>query len=69
MIKKGEKRTWNAGRSPKPVIAIDRLGTETRYPSGRDAARKLCLRQSGIAYVLSGSRKTTGGYQFRYADD
>ena len=69
MVKKGEKRHWCAGRKPKPVIAISPLGEETLYPSGRDAARNLNLRQSGITYVLSGQRKTTGGYRFKYADN
>ena len=52
----------------KPVIAIDGWGNETEYPSGREAARQLGIRQSGITYVLSGERKTAGGYRFRYAE-
>lgn len=69
MVKKGEKRGWSAGRKPRPVIAISPWGVETRYSSGREAARELGLRQSGIAYVLSGARKSTGHYRFKYADE
>ena len=53
----------------RPVIAIDGWGNETYFPSGRDAARKLGLNQSGVTYVLAGKRKKTGGYRFKYADD
>lgn len=52
----------------KPVVAIDGWGNETIFPSGREAARQLGIRQSGITYVLSGERKTAGGYRFKYAE-
>lgn len=52
----------------KPVIAIDGWGNETEYDSGREAARQLGISQSGITYVLSGERKTAGGYRFKYAE-
>ena len=66
---KGRARPIGAGRKPRPVIATDGRGNETCYPSGREAARQLAMRQSGITYVLSGERKTAGGYRFRYAED
>lgn len=56
-------------RRNKPVIAIDGWGKETRYSSGREAARQLGITQSGVTYVLSGQRKTSGGYRFRYAEE
>ena len=65
---KGRERPRNSGRPSKPVIAIDGWGNETLYPSGREAARQLGIRQSGVTYVLSGERKTAGGYRFRYAE-
>lgn len=52
----------------RPVIAINGWGEETWFPSGREAARQLGIHQSGVTYVLSGQRKTTNGYRFRYAD-
>ena len=63
------KRAWTAGRPSKPVIATNGWGKETWFPSGREAARKLGIQQSGVTYVLAGQRKKAGGYQFRYADD
>lgn len=65
---KGKPRTWNSGRKRRPVIAVNGWGEETRFSSGREAARELGIRQSGIAYVLSGKQKTSGGYSFRYDD-
>lgn len=62
-------KPWVAEAKSKPVIAINGWGKEFRFPSGREAARQLGLRQSGIAYCLSGQRKKTGGYRFRYADE
>lgn len=66
--KTDKTRSWNSGLKQKAVIAIDGWGNETLYPSGREAARQLGLNQSGITYVLSGKRKTSGGYRFRYAE-
>lgn len=65
--KKGSK-PWVAEAKSKPVIAINGWGKEKWFPSGREAARQLGLRQSGVNYVLTGQRKKTGGYRFRYAD-
>lgn len=62
-------KPWVAESKAKPVVAINGWGKEFYFPSGREAARKLGLRQSGIAYCLSGQRKKTGGYRFRYADN
>lgn len=63
------KRAWQAGKPSKPVIAVDGWGKEKWFPSGREAARQLGIRQSGVTYVLSGQRRKAGGYRFRYADD
>lgn len=65
--KVSEKAIIKTSRN-KPVIAIDGWGNETKYPSGREAARQLEINQSGVTYVLSGKRKTAGGYRFRYAE-
>lgn len=64
--RKGKPGNPNAGHKARPVIAIDPLGNEIHYPSGREAARQLGIRQSGITYALSGERKTSKGYRFRY---
>lgn len=63
------KRSWQAGKPSKPVIATNGWGVETWYPSGREAARQLGIQQSGITYVISGQRKKAGGYRFRYAEE
>lgn len=67
MEKVTEKQISRTKRN-KPVIAIDGWGNETLYSSGREAARQLGITQSGVTYVLSGQRKTSGGYRFRYAN-
>lgn len=64
-----EKKKSKGGLKPKPVIAIDGWGRERRFESGREAARQLNIRQSGVTYVLSGKRKKAGGYRFRYAEE
>lgn len=63
-----KNRSWNSGLKQKAIVVIDGWGNETLYPSGREAARQLGINQSGITYVLSGKRKSSGGYRFRYAD-
>lgn len=65
---KGTK-PWVAAAKSKPVIAINGWGEEFRFPSGREAARKLGINQSGVTYCLSGQRKKAGGYRFRYAEE
>lgn len=65
---RGKPKPWVAEQKGKPIVAIDAWGNETVYPSGREAARQLGVRQSSITYVLSGQRKTANGYRFRYAD-
>lgn len=67
-VKVSEKQISRTKRN-KPVIATDGWGNETRYSSGREAARQLGITRSGVTYVLSGQRKTSGGYRFRYAED
>ena len=64
-----KKKPWVAAVKSKPVIAIDGWGRELRFASGREAAKELGLHQSGINYCLTGQRKKTGGYMFRYADE
>ena len=63
---RGKPKPWIAEQKGKPIIAMDGWGKEKWFPSGREAARQLGVRQSSIAYVLSGQRKTAGGYRFRY---
>lgn len=67
--RKGKPRTWDAGKKARPVIAINGWGEEIRFSSGREAARQLNISQGSITHVLSGQRRTAGGYQFRYADE
>lgn len=64
----GRPKPWIAEQKGIPIIAIDSLGCETRYPSAREAARQLRLDQSTITAVLRGRRKSTGGYRFCYSD-
>lgn len=64
---RGKPRPWIAEQKGKPVIVTDEHGNETRYPSGREAARQLGVRQSGVTYVLAGQRKTVAGCRVRYA--
>lgn len=61
-------KPWVAASKSKPVIAIDGWGNETHFSSGREAARELGIQQSGVNYVLTGKRRTAGGYRFRYAE-
>ena len=63
---RGKPKTYNSGRPAKPVVATDDYGNETYFASGREAARSLGVRQSKITDILSGKRKTSHGYTFRY---
>lgn len=63
-----EERVITKTKRNKPVIAINGWGEERRFESGREAARQLGIQQSGVTYVLSGQRKTAGGYRFKYAE-
>lgn len=48
-----------------PVVAKDmKTGEEIRFDSQVDAAKALGLYQANICKVLSGKRKSTGGYSF-----
>lgn len=67
--KKKMKKPWVAETKSKPVYAINGWGIGTRYPSAREAARRLGLDQSTVTAVLRGRRKTTGGYRFKYAEE
>ena len=64
-----DERAIKKTNRAKPVIAINGWGKEKWFPSGREAARELGIRQSGVTYCLSGQRKKAGGYQFKYADE
>ena len=64
-----KSKPWVAEAKSKPVIAINGWGEEVRFPSGREAARKLGIQQSGVNYCLTGQRKKAGGYRFRYAEE
>lgn len=51
----------------KPVEAVDEKGNVTVFSSQTEAAKVLGLCQSNVGKVLSGQRKQTGGYIFRFA--
>ena len=66
--KRGKPQPWVAEQKGVPVIAIDKEGVESYYPSAREAGRQLLINHSGITGVLNNRYKTSGGYKFRYAD-
>lgn len=47
-----------------PVVCVE---TGVIYHSGREAARQLGLRQSGISRCCNNENATAGGYHFRFA--
>ena len=52
----------------KPVIAIDiKTGETFEFSSGTAAAVELGVHGSAISQVVSGKRKSTKGYRFRFA--
>ena len=53
----------------KPIYALYHDGTNKYFSSIRDAARELGLYPENIVSVLKGKRKTTGGLQFKYAEE
>lgn len=54
----------------KPVIRIDKDGSEKYYPSAVSAMKELNLKNSTqIAFVCKGKAKTAGGYKWRYAGE
>ena len=63
---KGKPRPWVADRLGKPVILENEYGDKLRYPSGREAARQLGVSYGSVTNVISGRRKTVGGYKVRY---
>lgn len=63
-----DAKITRTGRN-RPVVARNGWGEERIFNSGREAARVLGLRQSGVNYCLTGQRQTTGGYRFRYLED
>ena len=53
----------------KPVIAIDiKTGETFEFSSGTAAAAELGVHRSAISLVISGKRKSTNGYRFRFAE-
>ena len=65
---RGKPKPWVAEQKGIPVVAVDPLGRESRYPSAREAGRQLDIDQSHITAVLKGRSITAGGYRFYYAD-
>ena len=51
-----------------PVICIDEVGNRERFNSLREGALSKGCFASNIWKVLSGKRKTTGGYRWIYAE-
>ncbi|MGL4754258.1 MAG: GIY-YIG nuclease family protein [Aeromonadaceae bacterium] len=52
--------------SSKPVICVE---TEVEYSSAKECAEQMNLRANHIASVLTGKRKTHGGYTFAYKEE
>ncbi|AIA65106.1 HNH endonuclease [Enterococcus phage IME-EFm1] len=53
----------------KPIIAIDIANGEyNEYNSGKECAIQLGLNHGHISSVLTGKRRQTGGYVFKYLD-
>ena len=65
---RGKPKPWVVEQKGVPIIAIGPWGEETWYPSAREAARQMDVDQSTIIKILRGTRKSTHGYTFRYAD-
>ena len=54
----------------KPIIQYDKQGQYIKeWPSISEAARNLHLESTNITKVLHNSRKTTGGYIFKYKEN
>lgn len=58
-----KKRDTLLKKEEKPVLCLE---TGKKYKSVPACASKLQIHQSNIHKVLSGERKTTGGYRFQY---
>ena len=58
--------THNARMSKMKSIPIICIETGIEYYGARECARQMGLHQQGITAVLTGKRKTTGGYTFKY---
>lgn len=52
----------------RPVDFAHMIETKQIYESFADAARKTGLNRTKIVSVCTGTRKSTGGLHFRYAD-
>lgn len=64
---RGKPKPWVAEQKGKPIVAVDPSGRETRYPSCKEAARRIGLNPSSIQKILKGHRPTAGGYRWHYA--
>ena len=52
----------------KPIIAIDKDGNETYFPSIKEAERLWGVDHSGVCKVLKGKYERMYGYEWRYAE-
>ena len=53
----------------KPIYAVDASGNRHAFPSVSDGARFVHLTANAITAVLTGRRKTAGGFQWFYGDE
>jgi hypothetical protein len=72
-LKPSPKARANPGKRGVPMRPIEQLtldGALVRlYPSIADAARAMGVPDTSIARVACGTRKTTRGYRWRYAEE
>lgn len=62
-----EEREIGLVKMQKPVIAVDiETGEKLYFKSQTEAGRKLGIHQANIWKVLSGERRQTSGYTFKY---
>jgi hypothetical protein len=60
------ERSANGAYDPVPVVAIDKDGARTIYPSIRTASRLTATDMGSIHKVLRGQKITAGGYKWEY---
>lgn len=65
-----EDREKSYSKSRRPIVAISlSTGEELYFKGENEAARILDLQQSNIYKVLTGERRQTGGWAFRFSED
>ena len=64
----GNRNKTVSEKMSKPVVRIDEFGNITRFESLREGAEKSKCCHGNVWKVLSGKRKTTGGYKWEYAE-